>query len=130
MDSKKVLTAVVVILALALLGSLIWGFGKNSDAKELQADNTEVNEALDAMTSLRDNLAREVDSLAGEYDLLASENVHKCYMYQFQRHCYNFELPLYKSDLQQVRRYLISHHLDQLPHFLALQAPQQLFAIQ
>lgn len=75
MDSKKVLTAVVVILALALLGSLIWGFGKNSDAKELQADNTEVNEALDAMTSLRDNLAREVDSLAGEYDLLASENV-------------------------------------------------------
>ena len=59
MDSKKVLTAVVVILALALLGSLIWGFGKNSDAKELQADNTEVNEALDAMTSLRDNLARD-----------------------------------------------------------------------
>jgi cell division protein FtsB len=75
MDSKKVLTAVVVILALALLGSLIWGFGKNSDAKDLQADNTEVNEALDAMTALRDNLAREVDSLAGEYDLLASENV-------------------------------------------------------
>lgn len=75
MNSKNGLTAVVVILALALIGALIWGFGKNTDAKELQADNTEVNEALDAMTSLRDNLAREVDSLAGEYDVLASENV-------------------------------------------------------
>ncbi|MEL6972384.1 MAG: hypothetical protein AAFZ63_20785 [Bacteroidota bacterium] len=75
MNSKNVLIAVVVILALALIGSLIWGSSKNTEAQELQQDNTEVNEALDAMTSLRDQLAREVDSLAGEYDLLASENV-------------------------------------------------------
>lgn len=75
MNSKNGLTAAVVILALALIGSLIWGFGKNKDAKNLQSDNTEVTEALDAMTSLRDDLAREVDSLAGQYDLLASENV-------------------------------------------------------
>ena len=35
----------------------------------------EINEALEAMTDLRDDLAREVDSLANEYDMLASENV-------------------------------------------------------
>lgn len=74
-NSKNALIAVVVILALALIGSLIWGSSKSNEAQELQQDNTEVNEALDAMTSLRDQLAREVDSLAGEYDLLASENV-------------------------------------------------------
>lgn len=74
-NSKNVFIGAVVVLALALIGSLIWGIGKNKDAKDLQSDNTEINEALDAMTSLRDDLAREVDSLAGEYDLLASENV-------------------------------------------------------
>ncbi|MEZ4984746.1 MAG: hypothetical protein R2795_06880 [Saprospiraceae bacterium] len=75
MDQKKGLTIAVVVLALALLGSLIWGFNKNSEANTLETDNAEVKEALDAMTQLRDQLAREVDSLAGEYDLLASENV-------------------------------------------------------
>jgi cell division protein FtsB len=74
-NSKNGLTAAVVILALALIGSLIWGFNKNSQATNLQEDNTEVKEAMEAMTSLRDDLAREVDSLAGEYDVLASENV-------------------------------------------------------
>lgn len=74
-NSKTGLIAGLVILALALIGSLVWGVGQSNDVKSLQSDNAEVNEALEAMTSLRDNLAREVDSLAGEYDLLASENV-------------------------------------------------------
>jgi len=74
-NSKNGLTAAVVILALALIGSLIWGFNKNTQATNLQEDNTEVQEAMEAMTALRDDLAREVDSLAGEYDVLASENV-------------------------------------------------------
>lgn len=75
MDTKNVLIGVVVVLALALIGSLIWGSGKNQEAQGLQADNAEITEALDAMTELRDDLAREVDSLANEYDMLASENV-------------------------------------------------------
>lgn len=75
MNSKNGFIAAIVILALALIGSLIWGFNTSKKATNLQSDNQEVNEALDAMTQLRDNLAREVDSLAGEYDLLASENV-------------------------------------------------------
>lgn len=75
MNGKKGLTVAVIILALALIGALIWGFGKNTEVQGLQSDNAEVQEALGAMTQLRDNLAREVDSLAGEYDLLASENV-------------------------------------------------------
>jgi len=75
MNAKNGLTVAVIILALALIGALIWGFGKNTEVGELQSDNAEVQEALGAMTQLRDNLAREVDSLAGEYDLLASENV-------------------------------------------------------
>jgi cell division protein FtsB len=74
MDSKKGLIAAIVILALALIGSLIWGFNKNSETVTLTEQNEETTEALDAMTTLRDQLAREVDSLAGEYDLLASEN--------------------------------------------------------
>lgn len=75
MNSKNGMIAAIVILALALLGVLIWGVGKNNEVKDLKGDNTEINEALDAMTQLRDDLAREVDSLAGEYDLLASENL-------------------------------------------------------
>lgn len=75
MKSKNGFIAAIVILALALIGTLVWGVGKNNEVNELQSDNTEVGEALDAMTNLRDNLAREVDSLAGEYDMLASENV-------------------------------------------------------
>ena len=75
MDTKNVLIAVVVVLALALIGSIVWGANKNKEAQGLQADNMEINEALDAMTELRDDLAREVDSLANEYDMLASENV-------------------------------------------------------
>lgn len=75
MKSKNGFIAAIVILALALIGTLVWGVGKNNEVSELQSDNTEVGEALDAMTNLRDNLAREVDSLAGEYDMLASENV-------------------------------------------------------
>ncbi|MEL7220839.1 MAG: hypothetical protein AAGJ93_05935 [Bacteroidota bacterium] len=75
MNGKNGLIAAVVILALALIGALVWGVGNNNEVKDLQTDNAEVQEALGAMTQLRDNLAREVDSLAGEYDLLASENV-------------------------------------------------------
>ena len=75
MKSKNGFIAAIVILALALIGTLVWGVGKNNQVHELEGDNSEVTEALDAMTSLRDNLAREVDSLAGEYDMLASENV-------------------------------------------------------
>ncbi len=75
MNTKNVLIGVVVVLAIALIASLVWGVGKNKEAQGLEADNTEINEALDAMTDLRDDLAREVDSLANEYDMLASENV-------------------------------------------------------
>lgn len=74
MDSKKGLIAAIIVLALALIGSLIWGFNKNSQTVSLAEQNSETTAALDAMTALRDQLAREVDSLAGEYDLLASEN--------------------------------------------------------
>ena len=75
MNAKNGLIAAVVILALALIGSLVWGFNNEKEITSLKGDNAEVTEALDAMTQVRDNLAREVDSLAGEYDLLASENV-------------------------------------------------------
>lgn len=75
MKSKNGFIAAIVILALLLIGTLVWGVGKNTKVKNLESDNTEVEAALGAMTQLRDDLSREVDSLAGEYDLLASENV-------------------------------------------------------
>jgi len=75
MKSKNGFIAAIVILALLLIGTLVWGVGKNTKVKNLEGKNTEVEAALDEMTQLRDDLSREVDSLAGEYDLLASENV-------------------------------------------------------
>lgn len=74
MDNKNALIGLAVVLGLALIGALIWGFSRNSKVNELSADNTEVTAALDEMTALRDDLARQVDSLASEYDILAVQN--------------------------------------------------------
>ena len=74
MKDNKGLIALAVILGLALIGALIWGFNRSSKVDTLTTENYETNESLEAMTELRDKLAGEVDSLAVAYGDLANIN--------------------------------------------------------
>ncbi len=62
------------VLGILLIGAIIWGFSRRSEAETLRAENTEVNEGLEAMTALRDQLASQVDSLSQAYQGLAVTN--------------------------------------------------------
>lgn len=76
-SSKKApigLIAAVVVLALALIGTLIWGANTSSEVDQLQSQKMAVEASLDDMTELRDELATEVETMMTEYDALASEN--------------------------------------------------------
>jgi DNA repair exonuclease SbcCD ATPase subunit len=74
MNSRQGLTIVAVILLLLLLGVGYWGFRANSQKNALTEQNAELNTKLGDLTSLRDNLEREVDSLQQAYASLATEN--------------------------------------------------------
>lgn len=74
MDSKKGLIILAAVLGLLLLLSLVFNFRQKGQSNDLEAENLETTEALDAMTQLRDDLARQVDSLSQAYQSLAYEN--------------------------------------------------------
>lgn len=75
MNARQGLTILVVILLLLLMGVGYWGYKNNNEKQTLTEQNQELNSKLGDLTSLRDGLEREVDSLQQAYATLAEENV-------------------------------------------------------
>lgn len=73
-NQKTGLIVAVVLLAIALIGSLIWGSSTSGKVDKLQADKMAVTASLEDMSTLRDELASEVDSMVMLYDELAQDN--------------------------------------------------------
>lgn len=73
-NQKSGLIVAVVLLAIALIGSLIWGSSTSNKVDKLQADKMAVTASLEDMSALRDELAAEVESMVTQYDQLAQEN--------------------------------------------------------
>lgn len=73
-NQKSGLIVAVVLLAIALIGSLIWGSSTSGKVDKLQADKMAVTASLEDMSTLRDELAAEVDSMVMLYDELAQDN--------------------------------------------------------
>lgn len=74
MKTQNGLIAAIVILAIALIGSLVWGSKNSGKVDRLQSAKMAVEASLDDMTELRDELASEVETMMTQYDELASEN--------------------------------------------------------
>jgi cell division protein FtsB len=74
MNNNKGLIALAVVLGLALIGALIWGFNRKSQVETLSTEKAELTDEYEQMTALRDDLATQVDSLSLAYQDLASEN--------------------------------------------------------
>lgn len=73
-NQKSGLIVAVVLLAIALVGSLIWGSSTSTKVDKLQADKLAVTASLDEVSTLRDQLASEVETMVVQYDELAAEN--------------------------------------------------------
>jgi chromosome segregation ATPase len=76
MNNNKGLIALAVVLGLALIGALIWGFNRQSQAETLASEKEELTTEYEQMTQLRDDLASQVDSLSVAYEDLATENTN------------------------------------------------------
>ncbi len=74
MNTRQGLIIIIVLLLLLLLGIGFWGFKSNSDKKALAKENTELNEKIGDLTTLRNDLEKQVDSLQQAYAVLAEEN--------------------------------------------------------
>jgi len=73
-NQKNAFTAAIVVLAIALIGSLIWGSSTSTKVDQLQVEKMAVNASLEEMLAFRDELAAEVDSLVLAYEALAADN--------------------------------------------------------
>lgn len=73
-NQKTGLIVAVVLLAIALVGSLIWGSSTSTKVDKLHADKLAVTASLDEVSALRDELASEVETMVIQYDELAAEN--------------------------------------------------------
>ncbi|MBK9013056.1 MAG: hypothetical protein IPM82_02650 [Saprospiraceae bacterium] len=74
MDAKKGLLILVILLLLGLIGLGYWGYNTNNEKKELTSQNETLNGQVGDLTSLRDNLQHQVDSLETAYTVLTEEN--------------------------------------------------------
>lgn len=74
MNAKQGLTVVIIILLLLLLGVGYWGFKANNEKADLAAQNQLLTEQFGSLSTLKDNLQKEVDSLQLAYASLAEEN--------------------------------------------------------
>ncbi len=72
--NKKTLPIIALLLLLALIASLIWGFGRSKALATTQTEQAATEVELEQMNLLRDNLARQVDSLTLQYEVVASDN--------------------------------------------------------
>lgn len=73
-NNKKGLIILIILLLLGLIGLGYWGFTSNKGKKELAAQNEALTGQVGDLSSLRDGLQRQVDSLETAYSSLAEEN--------------------------------------------------------
>lgn len=74
MKKDQALIAAVVILALALIGVGIWGFGQRNKNQQLSQENMDYSGEVSQLQILRDSLFQEVTTLESNYQNLSSEN--------------------------------------------------------
>ena len=74
MNSRQGLTILIILLLLLLMGVGYWGYTNYNGKKAMEATNTELNGKIGDLSSLRDNLERQVDSLEQAYTSLTEEN--------------------------------------------------------
>lgn len=72
---KRSLGIVAILLLLALLGTIYWGFSRSAALKEAETAQAGVADELEQMTLLRDGLSLQVDSLSAQYEDVALANV-------------------------------------------------------
>lgn len=74
MKKQNGFIAAIVVLALGLIGSLIWGAQNSQEVDALETNKLAITASLDEMTQLRDDLATEVETLMVQYNEAAEEN--------------------------------------------------------
>lgn len=72
--TNKGLVIVIVLLLLGLIGLGYWGYTANTEKKALATQNEDLNKQFGDLSSLRDELKGEVDSLQQAYATLVEEN--------------------------------------------------------
>lgn len=65
---------IALLLFLALIGTVIWGFGKANQVTELSEANVANEAEVEQMTLLRDRLAAEVETLSAQYTEVTATN--------------------------------------------------------
>ncbi len=74
MNKNSGLTVGLIVLAVLLIGAIIWGVSQSGAKQKLETENKVMTEQIDELAQLRADLEMEVDSLVEEYEYLASEN--------------------------------------------------------
>jgi predicted nucleic acid-binding Zn-ribbon protein len=74
MESGKSKNIIIISLAILLLATGVWGFLEGNARKEAEELNSELLEKTSGLTTLRDQLSKEVDSLEQAYFTLSEEN--------------------------------------------------------
>ena len=74
MKKDRILIVLIVLLLLALAGSLYWGNQEKTAKEQLMSENTVLTEAIGGLGNIKKELETEVDRLMAEYEALAAEN--------------------------------------------------------
>ncbi|PHI21376.1 hypothetical protein CEQ90_02980 [Lewinellaceae bacterium SD302] len=72
--NQRSLGIVAILLLLALIGSLLWGFNRSAEVKTVTELQAQTSAELGEMEKLRDNLAAEVAGLSDRYESVVSTN--------------------------------------------------------
>lgn len=72
--NRTPLIVAIVLLLLALVGALVWGFSQRGQVKTITVQQQATNTELSEMTLLRDQLAGQVEELSAQYENVASDN--------------------------------------------------------
>lgn len=74
MKKDRILIVLIILLLLALMGSLYWGNQEKTAKEQLMSENTVLTEAIGGLGNIKKELETEVDRLMAEYEALAAEN--------------------------------------------------------
>jgi len=74
MNKDRILIVLIILLLLALMGSLYWGNQEKTAKEQLMSENTVLTEAIGGLGNIKKELETEVDRLMAEYEALAAEN--------------------------------------------------------